>query len=493
MAHRMRKVVQRPVAAAIVNSMRAMGYSFDAAIADIIDNSIAAEATKIEITLRTRPSVILAIADNGKGMSAETLLAAMRHGSSDPRLARNAEDLGRYGLGLKTASLSQCRCLTVATLHEGVYSGARWDLDEVEAANDWVLTLLDEPDVRELPFIQLLGVAQRGTVVLWEEFDRAAAGRSDEARALEQLVDGSRAHLALTFHRFLRRENQASAIDMSINGLALPVVDPFLTSNVRTEQLPSETIWQRGYPVGIRPYILPHLSYIAGGEIEGLGGRQALRQSQGFYLYRNRRLICYGTWFRLITLDELSKLARVAIDIPNALDDLWNIDVRKSTAHPPEAVRRELRRVIDRIAERSANVFRERRRKLSNDKIVRLWMRHSIRGGIKYELNREYPLLLQLSEQLPAQVKRHLEELLHAIEIGLPADAIYADIAADNAVGETSEEIYNQLRELATTLITCTNGTAGRSSMINHLLLLEPFSLYQSLTRRLIEELENGK
>ncbi len=133
----MKRLIHPPSAPAMMNSLRAIGYSFEAALADIIDNSIAAEATFVDLQFRTVEPAYLAFTDNGRGMTEERLIEAMRHGGVGPDAARRPEDLGRFGLGLKTATLSQCRRLTVISRTSEGFCGARWDLDEVERSGDW--------------------------------------------------------------------------------------------------------------------------------------------------------------------------------------------------------------------------------------------------------------------------------------------------------------------------------------------------------------------
>src|SRR5579859_4999212 len=122
-----------------MQSLRSVGYSTSTALADLVDNSISAQARtiRISVTMNSRPFV--AICDDGLGMDEATLLAAMRFGSRDPRHPRQGAELGRFGLGLKTASLSQCRKLSVATLQDGRLSIARWDLDECDHRGTWWL------------------------------------------------------------------------------------------------------------------------------------------------------------------------------------------------------------------------------------------------------------------------------------------------------------------------------------------------------------------
>ena len=265
-----------------------------------------------------------------------------------------------------------------------------------------------------------------------------------------------------------------------------------MTSNKRTEALPRERFTIGGSSITVQPYILPHLSNIKPEEVRTPGGREGLRQSQGFYVYRNRRLIVSGTWFRLIRLDELTKLARVRIDIPNSLDKLWRLDVKKSTASPPENVRVVLRRIIDRIAERSSNVFRDRKRRSRTGEVTHVWERLRVRGGIAYAINRDHPQLTAIRDALRKGDELQLRAVLKMLELSLPVDAIYADMAADLSVEPPVAELQAELKELARTWIERAGNARARSKLIGAMPLLEPFSMYPGVTRRILEDLKSS-
>src|SRR4051794_19578967 len=147
-----------PSAACLSASMRDLGYSLEAAVADLIDNSISAEATAMNIFCEpSAAEPILVIIDDGGGMDVAELLIAMRHGAANPREERSPRDLGRFGLGLKTASFSQCRSLTVVSAKNGVLAGAEWNLDIIDAADDWILRVLEDEDIQTLPYVDRLG------------------------------------------------------------------------------------------------------------------------------------------------------------------------------------------------------------------------------------------------------------------------------------------------------------------------------------------------
>jgi hypothetical protein len=218
--------------------------------------------------------------------------------------------------------------------------------------------------------------------------DRALAGEADPADALGRLMDKARAHLGLVYHRWIRAEPGQARIAIAINGLAVEAMDPFLTS-VSTEQ-PSQKLKVAGQQIAFTPYILPHRSRLTKKQLAEIDGEDGLRRSQGFYVYRQRRLITSGTWFRLMRQGELTKLARVRVDIPNALDHLWQLDVKKSAATPPHQVRQGLQQVIDRIGMGSERVIVHRGWKPKGP-VTRLWDRLELPTGVNYTINRHHP------------------------------------------------------------------------------------------------------
>lgn len=342
----MRYADMPPYAPTLMESTRAIGYSIEAAIADIIDNSVAATAEKIDIDFFPIGHSYISILDDGHGMSEEELIIAMQYGSRSPLDERDENDLGRYGLGMKTASLSQCRILTVISKKDGKVSGAQWNLNHIKQAESWSLIVLEEDEIVGFPNWDKLRGYDTGTLVVWQDLDKFGIDENDIAAAFTRKMDIIRDHLSLVFHRYLSGEPGLKKIDIRMNELSIIPQDPFLIKK-STQLMDEETIVVRGEKVKVKPYILPHTSKLTKKELSALGGKEGLRKQQGFYVYRNKRLLIWGTWFRLMRQGDLSKLARVQVDIPNSLDDLWTLDIKKSTATPPEEVRKNLSVVIE--------------------------------------------------------------------------------------------------------------------------------------------------
>tara|TARA_B100002049_G_scaffold25402_1_gene16862 strand:+ start:4583 stop:6010 length:1428 start_codon:yes stop_codon:yes gene_type:complete len=421
--------------------MRDIGYSLETAIADLIDNSISANARNINVVVDTdMPTPYLALVDDGCGMSDNELIAAMKHGSANANDERHRNDLGRFGLGLKTASFSQCRRLTVATRRHGEVHAAEWDLDLVDSQDKWVISILSPDECDSLPERAML--PQQGTLVIWRKLDRVFEDHSGAPRdelVATKLSDAGK-HLSLVFHRYLSGEMLGSKLSVTINGHALEPFDPFCRSYASTQILPKEIVRVGGHDVLIQPYILPHHSKLSTSEYEFYQARSNFISNQGAYVYRCGRLMAWGDWFRLIPKGEATKLARVQIDFPNALDEQWTIDIKKSKATPPRAVRERIRQIIERISQRSTRVHKGRGRRLFTEIQAPLWQRFSDRGSITYSINRQHALVRSVFRDLPASNGAKLEMLLKLLASSMPLEMIYADLSENPKNIRNAEE-----------------------------------------------------
>jgi len=424
-AARVSTVAAAPRAAMLIESMRDIGYSLESALADIVDNSITAGASTVRLFAQVNSTTPrIAILDDGKGMTRAELLDAMRPGSRSPLEARESSDLGRFGLGLKTASFSQCRRLTVVSRRDGIVSAARWDLDFVAEVNDWLLEVPEEP--LDIPWTDRLG--SQGTLVLWEQLDRLTDSGSPEEvqQHFVRRLDEARDHLELVFHRFLAGEKGLARLSVALNERPLVPFDPF--HSTQSEPGPVERISK---DVAIQAFTLPHHSKVSSADWEKYAGKAGYTRNQGFYVYRGKRLIIHGTWFGLARQLELTKLARVRIDLPNTLDDDWKIDVRKSSAQPPRQVRDRLRKLLETIGAGSKRVYRGRGTRLASRTTVPVWQRLQDKNEVRYRVNLEHPFLAEFRDSLPERLKVDFQTVLDMVAAGLPIDSLFADTAGE--------------------------------------------------------------
>ena len=477
-----------PYAPTLIESTRAIGYSLEAAVADIIDNSIAANAVNVDIYFFPVDGAYIAILDNGSGMNEKEINIAMQYGSKNPTEERDKKDLGRFGLGLKTASLSQCRCLTVISKQGDRLEGRQWDIDHVIEVGDWSLIILDEEEINEFPQVEELKKYESGTLVIWQKLDRLKAGEINFELSLGRKIDRVRNHLSLVYHRYLMGESGIRKLKLFINGEKVKAIDPFLT-NKSVQAMDDETLVIQGHKILVRPYILPHISKLTSDEIKMLGGKDGLRKQQGFYVYRNKRLLVWGTWFRMMRQGDLSKLARIRVDIPNTLDDLWTLDIKKSSALPPAEVRKNLEIIINQIAERSKRTWTFRGKKEVSDTETHIWNRmKNKQGGYYYEINREHPFVQQLVKVYPS-LKMSIYALLQQIELGLPLNQLYVDLNNDKQITNDNEQSIVDVKKSLEAMITMCAEKQEKCDLLDAVVHIEPYSLYSDVVEELKKEI----
>ena len=486
----MRIIDLPPIAPTLIESTRAIGYSLEAAVADIVDNSIAANSTTVEISFFPLDGAYISILDNGIGMNDEELTRAMQYGSQNPLEDRGENDLGRFGLGLKTASLSQCRVLTVVSKKEKSLQVRQWDIDFVKTTGKWsLISMTDEEEISKIPDIEKLNELDSGTLVVWQNLDRMEAGTIDFSKSMGKQIDIVRDHLALVYHRYLSGEPGIKKLAISINNVPIEPLDPFLTK--KSDQTMQEECYKiHGSIIKVQPFILPHVSKMTAQEIKMAGGKDGLRKLQGFYVYRNKRLLVWGTWFRMMRKGELSKLARIRVDIPNTLDNLWTLDIKKSSAIPPEEVRENLANVIDKIGEKSKIKFTRRGKIETDDTQIHLWNRMKAReGGYYYEINRNHPLVEVLQKEI-GKDNTALNSLLSQIERTLPLNQLYIDMNNDEHIENDILQEANEIEKVLRDMLPKAFSNEEKKTFLDKLRDIPPYKNYSNIIDKLVKEID---
>ena len=397
--------IVRPEPESFLQSARAFGYSVETAIADLIDNSITAKASEIKITYGIdRYSSFVRVEDNWKGMNEKELLNAMKIGSLNPLHVRHENDLGRFGLGLKTASFSQCRRLTVKTRNKLGKEFIRcWDLDFVADKKDWVL-LRDCADTKSENYLSGFSFDGAGTIILWEKLDRLVESeelKSDKEHFYRKF-DNVRKHLGITFHRFIEEDK----IIITVLDTDIEPINPFnISADMPSLELAEEQLSINKRHISIQPFILPHESKLSEKERKKLEIIKGWVEHQGIYLYRNKRLIADGTWLDLdFRKKECQRLCRIRIDIPNTLDTEWQIDVKKASAKIPDIIRKRIKNICFTSLEKAIKVYTQRgayiKRKGEKKEIVYLWKAKQKHGKRYYEINKVHPIYQLIIEYL---------------------------------------------------------------------------------------------
>lgn len=484
-----------PRAVAMLEALRGLGYSTGAALADIIDNSISAGASEVRVDFAwDGPTSRIAILDDGRGMDDAELESAMRLGDKNPLDARSAHDLGRFGMGLKTASFSQCRKLTVATVKNGTASCLRWDLDELAADPDGGWLLFEGPAPESRAFIAGLKSKKAGTLVLWETMDRIVTSgyTSDD---FHDLIDSVESHLAMVFHRML--QGPRARLKLLINGRPVAAWDPFMSGHPAKPWTSPTTNHQTDYgTVSVQCHVLPHRDKLTVAEFEANAGAAGWTAHQGFYVYRNERLLVAGGWLglgnsRAWNREEAHRLARIRLDIPNTADADWKIDVRKSTARPPVSLRPWLTLLAENTRERARHVFAYRGTPAPaqrNTPIEQAWQVERIKAGIRYRIDETHPSVAAVLAGAGA-LQPLVKSMLRVIEETVPVQRIWLDTAENKETprtgfeGEPNSTIIEVARVLFDNLIERKGLSVeeARKSMLR----TEPFQKYPALVAKL--------
>ncbi len=362
-----RPVDVTPSARRLTVSLRDIGYDFPAALADLIDNSVSAGASKVDVEIVFNgSSSYVVIADDGCGMKESRLNEALRFGT---RRDYQLGELGRYGLGLKTASISQCRRLTVVTRRAASYRRLAMktlDVDHIIATDRWELIDPhdDSPVDRCLEWLN----DRPGTVVFWEQLDRVLPEKRPDGgwarRRLEQLADRSRQYLGMVFHRFLEdATDRGIPLTITVNGEKVRSWNPFAPLEEHRLAMPPQSfevsVGDLHGRVKLRRYVLPPRSLFSSlDEFDRLSGPLKWNRQQGLYMYRADRLIQSGGWCGIRAADEHTKYARASLDFQTDLDSLFRISVAKMRVTLPAEVRTLLERPLHELCHRADAVYR---------------------------------------------------------------------------------------------------------------------------------------
>ena len=478
-----------PPASALTEALRAVGYSLETAIADIIDNSISAGAKHVSVYFqwRKKDSYVL-IEDDGCGMDESQLIEAMRIGSKNPLIERQKNDLGRFGLGLKTASFSQCRRLTVASRKNGNNASIKcWDLDFIQQKNLWSL-INGAFDERATEVLSNIHKKDNGTLVLWENLDKIV-GNLQSIKSHQYFlskIESTEKHILKVFHRFLQSPNKICIV---INGNVIAPWDPFLENETATQELPEEIYTIDSSQLKVQPYILPHDSRLTEEQYENTAGIRGWNGHQGFYIYRNKRLIVDGSWLGMFKQEEQYRLARIKIDLPNNLDVDWKIDVKKASAVPPDIIYDQLKRIGKLTRELAAKVYRHRGSKLAR-KVEKqesfVWHQLQNKGQIKYKINRAHPYIQALISN--NNTEKHIEGLLSLIEETIPINLIISQLSGNMASYSVPySESQKQLKTVLINLFSVLNNSGKSADEAKiQLLSIEPFNSYPELVEAIV-------
>lgn len=447
-----------PEASSMIETFRAIGYNIETAVADIIDNSISANAKNVWVNFDWKGAdTWISVKDDGIGMDNDELIQAMRPGSKNPLADRSSKDLGRFGLGLKTASFSQARQLTVLSKKldcSPVYW--TWDLDYVNQTGNWDLVKFLPENFDE----NVMSVLNSGTLVIWNDIDRVVKHfRENDNDALDKflrIMEQVKKHLAMVFHRYIENKK----IIIFFQDIEIKPWNPFLPGELATQAFSEEQL--HNGKVIIKGYVLPHKSKLDEETFKYAEGTKGWNEHQGFYIYRNERLLLAGDWLGLFRKEEHYKLIRIMIDIPNSLDAEWQIDIKKSVARPPLVYKDQIKNYAAKVRAQGVEIYRHRGKTIkqtNGQKFVPLWIDHKRGNKWFYKINREHPLLELIKNQVRTEPDKAIETLIRFIEENIPSKSIFIKEAEEPEAqgnpfeGTDQEPIRETMRMMFNSLI----------------------------------------
>lgn len=473
-----------PSANILLSSLRSVGYTPETAIADIVDNSLSANASIVKIELDWVKQRII-ISDNGEGMTKSNLRKSMSIGSSDPLESRSIHDLGRFGMGMKTASFSLGKKLTVLSKFKSRINNACWDLDYVREKDKWQILIEDKSSLIISDLSNKLSEYVNGTVICISSIDKLiAANTEQEKKKFYKMIENVKNHLSLVFHRFM----ESGKVSIRVNNERLTPWNPFIPKNNARQELEPEEIVGK---VIIHPYVLPHKTKFSNDdEVKKAGGYKGWLKHQGFYVYRNERLIVYGTWFDLFKKEMPFNLARIQLDINSDCDFDWQIDIKKSKAVPPAYTDAIIRRTAEKAVNQSVKVYNsrgtytERTGNINAPQLSYVWeQRKDSKGSYSFVLNKKHTLLNKLKLSLTDEQKDLLTAYLSLVEKCSPMILSGVnDMSLNNNVSLQQSDYENLVylaKQLISTLVK--NGSAKEEikelfqQLPDYIVLIEDF------------------
>lgn len=413
-----------------IETLMRVGYSLEMAVGDIIDNSIAAKASNIWIYSPPSDNPFISITDDGHGMAELELQENMRIGCKNPKDERDETDLGRFGSGMKTASFSVARSLTVISKKEGKpICACIYDIDQIIQNDKWIVEALSEDEILKIPELSKVFKSGHGTQLIWKNMSRykSSTMREINENALAEDIASIKKYLSIYFHRFMEGKDK---VNFFVNNDKIIPTDPFLTKeDGYTEGLSDTPAASSDGVINVQVHILPHHSKLSIEKIEALGGVDEIAKKQGFYIYRGKRLIVEGGWLGLAKSSQLGKLARIQVDVPTTMDNLLSTDVKKSSFQLPPKIKRLFKNMIADPIKKSKKKYTFRgTREEAND----YWDINDNKREerITYEINSTNKQFIDLVKKLKKENKKYLIAYLKKLSEFLPLNHIYSSMSS---------------------------------------------------------------
>jgi hypothetical protein len=417
----------------LIKSIAEQGYSLETSLADLMDNSISADANSIEVLIDMDSEPFrLFIADNGKGMTEKELIQNMQFPSNSPEDPRSNSDLGRFGLGMKTASFSQTRKFTVLSKKKGdkKYHGRTWDVDFLKN-NGWKIIVNSDENVASLmsqynrlsrEYLNRFEDYEPNTIVIWDglyKFENYLKEKNRKDALKREVTEVTSDYLALVFHRFIEKE--INPLKIRINNTFVSPFNPFPEEEKDFRQIePRQSVF-RSDVIKIEGFVLPSrsISETSKGLTKWTTRHRGLMDMEGLYIYRADRIILFGGWNGIVKKASRLQLARLKVEVGNKVDHLLHLNVAKSQIVIPYELRNAFENYIYELkVEAEKEYYNRGIRKFSGSKSQnhnQLFERSYSNKGSILEVNNNFPLLKNLQDSLNEKQNSTLNLLLRMI------------------------------------------------------------------------------
>ena len=417
----------------LIKSIAEQGYSLETSLADLMDNSISAKANKIEVLIDFDSEPFkLFLAENGQGMTEEELSKNMQFPSNSPEDSRSNSDLGRFGLGMKTASFSQTRKFTVLSKkkNEKKYHGRTWDVDFLRDYGWKIIVNSDEEVARLIYQYNQLSISllkgfddyKPNTIVIWEglyKFENYLQKDNRKDSLKREITEVTSDYLALVFHRFM--EKNSNPLRIRINNTIVSPFNPFPEEEKDFRQIEPKQSSFRSDVVKIEGFVLPSraISETKKGLTKWTTKYRGLMDMEGLYIYRANRIILFGGWNGIVKKAPRLQLARLRVEVGNSVDHLLHLNVAKSQIVVPHELRNAFEDYIHELKiEAEKEYYNRGIRKFSATKTqnhIQLFERSYSNKGSVLEVNNNFPLVKNLQESLNKKQKSQLNLILRMI------------------------------------------------------------------------------
>lgn len=460
----------------LLDTMGYGSYSIQTAIADIVDNSITAKAHTIEINFvweEEHPYV--EIKDDGYGMSSKELENAMIFSGKGTKDFREEDDLGKYGLGMKTASMYACRCLTVISKKEGFpITSKMLDRDIVDEQEKWVGLNLDfSPELNKLDL-------KKGTIVRWDKLSFIEKGINSKNYFFKHVRD-VHDHLAITFHRFIEK-----GLIMKING---NIVEPWnpICQHEATTKFDSQKLIYHDAQVNVSSYILPSSLSCNENEVDYIYRGNALKY-QGFFVYRNDRLLVDGGWLNIqkgntkLSTHQSYNAVRIIVDIPTSLDSSFKVDFTKSTLQFPIEIEEQLYKIATKVRKKAKELSRKRTYTplKPGEKLEEIWKVKRTGDDYSFSINKNHPLIKRLTKNMD---NKDLSDLIKILSKTVPLIGSERKFTGVFTVEEMDCLIQaHYVEQLAK--------NKAQDVIYSEMINMEPFNQYRELVNAFFEKIK---